>query len=249
MSPAASRIALVTGAAKGIGLEIVRGLATKGYVVYLTARDPHRARAAAESLRGDRPPVLGGDVRALVLDVRDADSIRRAVAHVEREAGKLDVLANNAGVLLDEHATALDSPLDAARATFETNFFGPWAVTQAFAPLLRRGRSARVVNVSSTAGSMTDLASNHENFDDFGPPAYCASKAALNALTILQARAFARDRVLVNCCCPGWVKTDMGGPAAPLSPAHGADTPIWLATLPDGGPTGGFFAGRKPIAW
>src|SRR5262245_8885797 len=247
--PAASslRFALVTGAAKGIGVEIARGLARRGHVVYLTARDLGKASEASEAIRRDGPGAL--DIRPLALDVTDVASVVAAAAHVGREAGRLDVLVNNAGVLLDERETALTATLDAARATFETNLFGPWAVTQAFAPLLRRGRSARVVNVSSTAGSLQDLAASHPGGDDFGPPAYCASKAALNALTILQARALEGDRVLVNCCCPGWVKSDMGGPSAPLSPAEGADTPVWLATLSDDGPTGGFFSGRQPTPW
>lgn len=237
------RIALVTGAAKGLGLEIARGLGERGQRVYLSARSLARAEAAAGPLRA-----AGWDVRPLALDVGDAASIAAASQLVAREAPRLDVLVNNAGVLLDEPHDALDVPLDLVRRTLEVDLLGPWAVLQAFAPLLRRSRSGRVVNVSSTAGSLHDLAADMAA-RTWGPPAYCTAKAALNALTILAARAFAGDRVLVNACCPGWLRTDMGGPGATLSAAEGADTPLWLATLPDGGPTGGFFSERAPHPW
>ena len=243
MPTAPARVALVTGAARGLGLEIVRALAARGHRVYLSARSLAKAEAATRPLRD-----TGLHVAPLALDVTDAASIAEAAARVGGETGALHVLVNNAGVLLDEPNTALDVPIPVVRATFEADCFGPWAVIQAFAPLLRRARGARVVNVSSTAGSLSELAAGvHE--DAWGPPAYCASKAALNALTILAARAFGKDRVLVNACCPGWLRTDMGGPAATLSAAEGADTPVWLATLPDDGPTGGFFAGREPTPW
>ncbi len=238
-----ARVALVTGASRGLGLEIVRALATLGHRTWLSARSLAKASAAAALLRA-----AGLDVLPLALDVTDAASIAAAAARVERETGALHALVHNAGVLLDEPHTALDVPLSVVRATFEADAFGPLAVTQAFAALLRRARGARVVNVSSTAGSLTELAAGvHE--DAWGPPAYCAAKAALNALTILLARAFEKDRVLVNACCPGWLRTDMGGPSATLSAAEGADTPVWLATLPDDGPTGGFFADRAPTPW
>ena len=237
------RLALVTGAAAGLGLEIARGLASAGHRVLLTARGLPRATAAAAPLRA-----AGLDVAPLALDVADAASIRAAATAVAREARALDVLVNNAGVLLDEAETALTVPLDVVRATFEVDVLGPWAVTQAFAPLLRASPAGRVVNVSSTAGSLTDLAAGTAP-GAWGPPAYCVAKAALNALTILEARAFAGTPVLVNACCPGWLRTAMGGPSAPLSAREGADTPLFLATLPAGGPTGGFFADRQPIPW
>lgn len=236
-------IALVTGAAKGLGLEIARGLAQRGQRVYLTARRLARAQAAAAPL-----VAAGLDVRPLVLDVEDGPSIEAAAERVAREATRLDVLVNNAAVLLDEPHDALDVPLDLVRRTLEVDLLGPWAVLQAFAPLLRRSRAARVVNVSSSAGSLHDLAAGTAP-EAWGPPAYCTAKAALNALTILSARAFAGERVLVNACCPGWLRTDMGGPGATLSAAQGADTPLWLATLPDDGPTGGFFSERAPYPW
>ncbi len=239
----APRLALVTGAAQGLGLEIVRGLASAGHRVYLSARHLARATEAATPLR-----TAGLDVVPLALDVADAASIAAAAAHVGREARSLDVLVNNAAVLLDEPHTALTVPIDVVRATFEVDVLGPWAVTQAFAALLRASGAGRVVNVSSTAGSLTELAAGTAP-GAWGPPAYCAAKAALNALTILQARAFAGTSVLVNGCCPGWLRTKMGGPSATHSAAEGADTPLWLATLPVGGPTGGFFADRRPTPW
>lgn len=240
---AEARIALVTGAARGLGLAIARGLARRGQRVHLSARDAGRAARAAQALTAE-----GLEVRPLALDVADAASIAAAVAHLTRTEGRLDVLVNNAGVLLDEPHDALSVPLDVLRTTLEVDLVGPWALLQACAPLLRRGRSPRVVNVSSTAGSLHDLAAGTQP-GAWGPPAYCTAKAALNAFTVLAARALARDRVLVNACCPGWVRTDMGGPDATLSPEEGADTPLWLTDLPDDGPTGGFFSERAPHPW
>lgn len=234
----------MTGAATGIGAEIVRGLAKKGMSVWLTARDERAGEAAARSRRDE-----GLDVRFLLLDVTDEVSIRTAAETVARESGRLDVLVNNAGVLLDEGTPALALTAETLRATMETNALGALRVTQAFAPLLRAAGSARVVNVSSTAGSLSDMAASVDAFGGFLAPAYCASKAALNALTISLARELRADHVLVNAMCPGWVRTAMGGPDAPLSPEQGADTAIWLATLPDDGPTGGFFYERAPTAW
>ncbi len=237
-------MALVTGAATGIGTAVARGLARKGMSVWLTARDEAEGGAAAGRLRGE-----GLDVRFLRLDVTDAASVRAAVGAVERESGRLDVLVNNAGVLLDEGTRALDVAAETVRATMETNALGPLLVTQRFAPLLKRAGGARVVNVSSTAGSLGDMAASVDAFGGFVAPAYCASKAALNALTIALAKELKGDGVLVNAMCPGWVRTAMGGEDAPLSPEEGADTAIWLATLPDDGPTGGFFFERAPTPW
>ena len=239
-------VALVTGAATGLGLEIVRALAARGQRVWLSARTFRRAADAAAPL-----VAAGLAVEPLALDVADAASTAAAARVVEASGHGLDVLVNNAGVLLDEPHDALTVPLDVVRATLEVDLLGPWAVTQAFAPLLRGSRAPRVVNVSSTAGSLHDLAAGAAP-DAWGPPAYCTAKAALNALTVLTARAFERGRgprVLVNACCPGWLRTGMGGPAATLSAAEGADTPVWLATLPDDGPTGGFFSERQPYPW
>ena len=244
MDRTARPVALVTGAATGIGLEIVRGLARRGMTAWLTARDASRGEAAARRLRDD-----GLDVRFVRLDVTSDASVAAAVAVVERESGRLDVLVNDAGVLLDEGTAPVDLSPDVLRATLEVNTVGPLRVTRAFAPLLRRGGHGRVVNVSSTAGSLAEMAAETDAFGGFLAPAYAASKAALNALTISFAQTLRADGVLVNAMCPGWVRTAMGGPSAPLGPEEGADTALWLATLPDDGPTGGFFSERAPTPW
>jgi NAD(P)-dependent dehydrogenase (short-subunit alcohol dehydrogenase family) len=178
------------------------------------------------------------NVRALELDVDDDDSVGAALAAIESDPGRLDVLVNNAGVYGDPTGAA-GYDLAAAHRVFETNVFGPWRLTLAALPLLRRSEAARIVNVSSGGGQLADMGT--------GYAAYRLSKAALNAFTRTLA---AEERGMkVNCFCPGWVRTDMGGPGAPRAVAEGADTAIWLATLPDDGPTGGFFRDRRPIAW
>jgi NAD(P)-dependent dehydrogenase (short-subunit alcohol dehydrogenase family) len=233
------RVALVTGAAKGLGLAIAEGLARKGLSVRLTARKIAAARAAAEPLAR-----AGLDVVPLVLDVDDDASVRAAA----KEAGPVDVLVNNAAVLLDDGGVVSDLEPDTLRATLETNVLGALRVTRAFLPGMRKRRWGRVVNVSSAAGSFDDMATPRA-FGAWDAAAYSTSKAALNALTVLLARETKDEGILVNAACPGWVKTDMGGPHAPLSPEEGADTPVWLATLPDDGPTGGFFQRRRPHPW
>jgi NAD(P)-dependent dehydrogenase (short-subunit alcohol dehydrogenase family) len=230
---AGARIALVTGANRGIGFEVARQLAVRGLRLIVGARSAQDGAAAAAA--------LGGDVHPVQLDVTDAASIDRARAAIERELGAVDVLINNAAILLDEGVDLLETTLDDVRETFETNVFGALRVSQAFVPGMTDRGYGRVVNVSSRAGqlsSMTDYA-----------PAYSMSKAALNALTRQLAAITNGTGVLVNSACPGWVRTDMGGRNAPRPVEQGADTIVWLATLPDDGPHGGFFADRKPIAW
>jgi NAD(P)-dependent dehydrogenase (short-subunit alcohol dehydrogenase family) len=174
----------------------------------------------------------------LQLDVRDPDSVGAALAGIEANPGSLDVLINNAGVY-GEPTGAADYDLDDAHEVLETNVFGPWRLIQASLPLLRKAPSPRIVNVSSGAGQLAEMGG--------GRAAYRLSKAALNALT----RTLAADApgIAVNSICPGWVRTDMGGVGAPRSVEQGADTAVWLATLPDGGPSGGFFRDREPIPW
>jgi NAD(P)-dependent dehydrogenase (short-subunit alcohol dehydrogenase family) len=177
-------------------------------------------------------------VRALELDVDDDGSVGAACEAIASDPGRLDVLVNNAG-LYGDPVGAADYDLAAAHRLFETNVFGPWRLTQAALPLLRRSDAARIVNVSSGSGQLEDMGT--------GYAAYRLSKTALNAFTRTLA---AEERgIKVNSVCPGWVRTDMGGPAAPRSVAEGADTGVWLATLPEDGPTGGFFRDRRPIAW
>jgi NAD(P)-dependent dehydrogenase (short-subunit alcohol dehydrogenase family) len=158
---------------------------------------------------------------------------------VHRDPGRLDVLVNNAGVMGQEATNAATAPLDDAHATMETNLFGAWRLTQALLPLLRESQSPRIVNVSSGAGQLSEM--------NGGYPGYRVSKTALNALT----RVLSNEErgILVNSMCPGWVRTDMGGAGAPRSVDEGADTAVWLATLSDDGPTGGFFRNREPIPW
>ena len=220
------RIALVSGANRGIGAEIARELAADhGFAVYAGARNPDEV----DSQDGVVP---------VQLDVTDEDTIFAARERIESDAARLDALINNAGVY-GEPIGAADYPLADAHEVLEVNTFGPWRLIEAFLPLLRKSDVPRVVNVSSGAGQLSDM--------NGGRAAYRVSKTALNALT----RTLASDErwLKVNTMCPGWVRTDMGGSGAPRSVEEGADTAVWLATLPDDGPTGGFFRNRKPIPW
>ncbi|HET6957839.1 MAG TPA: SDR family oxidoreductase [Vicinamibacterales bacterium] len=230
-----SRTALVTGGNRGIGLEVCRQLAEREYRVILTARDLSKAETAAHSL------VPSGSVLGAQLDVTDAESIRSLVAHLARQRIDVDVLVNNAAILLDEGTDIVDLEIADLRSTFETNVFGAVAVAQAFVPGMVARRYGRIVNVSSEAGQLASMGTY--------APAYSMSKAALNAFTRQLATATRGSGVLVNSACPGWVRTDMGGAAAPRSVQEGADTIVWLATIGAKGPTGGFFSDRKPIAW
>ena len=235
------RTALVTGGNRGLGFETARQLARSGYRVILAARGLAKAEAAARALRAEKL-----DVVAFELDVASDASCGRL-----KSLGAVDALVNNAGVLLesDENPLALGllsrSALDVApellRDTFETNTLGAYRVIQAVAPGMRDRGYGRIVNVSSGLGQLNDMGG--------GYPAYRVSKTALNALTRIFA-AELRDRgVLVNSVCPGWVKTDMGGPQARLAPEEGVRTIVWAATLPGDGPTGGFFRNLEPIPW
>jgi NAD(P)-dependent dehydrogenase (short-subunit alcohol dehydrogenase family) len=220
------RVALVSGASRGIGAEIARELAAgHGFLVFAGARNPSDV--------AEREGVV--PVR---LDVTDQTTIDGARDRISAEVGRLDALINNAGVYGDPVGAA-DYELDRAHEVLEVNTFGPWRLIQALLPLLRESDAPRIVNVSSGAGQLSDM--------NGGRAAYRLSKAALNALT----RTLASDErwVKVNTMCPGWVRTDMGGAGAPRSAEQGADTAVWLATLPADGPTGGFFRDRKPIPW
>ncbi|MEU5477905.1 SDR family NAD(P)-dependent oxidoreductase [Streptomyces mirabilis] len=221
-------IALVTGANRGIGREVARQLAVAGHTVFLTARS---AEAAAEAARA-----AGPDAHLLRLDVTsEAD-----ITAVARDLTALDVLVNNAAITYDTWQRATDADLDVVREAAETNLYGPWRLTQALLPLLRASAHPRVVNVSSEVASLASMGG--------GTPAYTSTKAALNALTRMLAAELGPDRVLVNAVCPGWVATDMGGPGGrPV--AEGAASVVWAATLPDDGPTGGFFRDGQPLPW
>ncbi len=228
-------MALVTGANRGIGLELCRQLAAAGHHVLLGSRDLDRGRRAAAALR-EGP----GTVEALELDVADAASVAAAAERVSAGHAALDVLINNAAIHYDTWQRAVTADLSVVREAFDTNVFGAWQMAQAFVPLLRRSAHPRLVNVSSGAGSISEMGA--------GPPAYQATKAALNALTRMLAAELRRDRVLVNAVCPGWVATDMGG-AGGRPVADGAASVMWAVRLPDDGPTGGFFRDGRPLAW
>ncbi|MEM8964107.1 MAG: SDR family NAD(P)-dependent oxidoreductase [Acidobacteriota bacterium] len=225
------RTALVTGANRGIGLAIAQGLAARGDIHVLAAsRDATKAEAAALA--------VGGGAVGVVLDVSDPVDAEVCARVIEADHGPIDILINNAGILIDGNAVETRTA-DLAR-TLAVNTVAPFALTRALGPGMKSRGWGRIVNVSSALGS----------FDEGlgGPASYSISKAALNAVTVTFAPVLGPE-VKVNSASPGWVRTAMGGDAAPLSPEEGADTPIWLATLPDDGPTGSFFRDRRPFAW
>lgn len=231
------KIALVTGANKGIGFEIVRQLAQAGFRVFLTARDCARGEAACKTLQQD-----GHKVEFLQLNIAAESSISQVVPELGSRIDHLDVLVNNAGILLD-------APNDSIRGveskvilqTLETNTLGPLRLTQALLPLLTQSNAGKVINVSSGGGQLTDMG-------DWAP-AYSISKTALNAVTAMLAAALKDKNIAVNSICPGWVSTDMGGSSAPRSVQQGADTVTWLATAAPSDLTGKFLRDRKVIPW
>lgn len=230
------RIAVVTGGNRGIGFETCRQLAKQGIQVILTSREEAKGKAAAEKLQAE-----GLDVSYYLLDVTGADSVQRLAQFIKSEYGQLDILINNAGVLIDSSDSILDTKFDTLHQTIDTNLYGPFLLCQALIPLMEKHKYGRIVNVSSGAGQLSDMNS--------GYPSYRISKTALNALTRVLGNELKGTNILVNSVCPGWVKTDMGGANASRTPAQGADTIVWLATLSDDGPTSGFFRDRQPIPW
>ena len=235
------RNALITGANRGLGLEIARQLGALGHRVFIGSRQLDQGVAAAAALRE-----AGIDARAVQLDAADSASIAAAVRTVAAQVEVLDVLVNNAGTFVEAWGTQPSAvTVQEMRATFDTNFFGAFEVLREFTPLLARSRAARVVNISSDMGSLTHINNPESSVYAVVGPAYQASKVALNALTALFAKQFKDSPAKVNSASPGWCQTDMGGEAAPLTVAQGADTAVWLATLPDDGPTGQFFSATR----
>lgn len=230
-----SIVALVTGANRGIGLEVARQLAQKGMTVIMGTRILEKGLAAAEKL-----PEGEGRVMPYQLDVKDHKSIDQLAKWVEQEFGHLEILVNNAGILYDTWQRASTADLNVVQEAYATNTLGAWRVCQALLPLIRQSQSGRIVNVSSGAGSLASMGA--------GTPAYSTSKAALNAFTRLLAAELEGTGILVNAVCPGWVATEMGG-AGGRPVADGAAGIVWAATLPDDGPTGGFFRDGQPLSW
>jgi NAD(P)-dependent dehydrogenase (short-subunit alcohol dehydrogenase family) len=228
--PDTGPVAVVTGGNRGIGYEICRQLAGHGYQVVLGARDPQKGELAAAEL----------GVHACQLDVADDDSVRAAASWIAERIGRCDALVNNAAVLYDTWARARSADLNEVREALETNLLGAWRTTLAFLPMLGRSAHPRIVNVSSEGGSLASMSG--------GTPAYSTSKAALNALTRVLAAELRADRILVNAVCPGWTATEMGGRGGrPV--ADGAASVVWAVTLPDEGPTGGFFRDGRALPW
>jgi NAD(P)-dependent dehydrogenase (short-subunit alcohol dehydrogenase family) len=235
------KVALVTGSNRGLGFETCKQLAEKGITPILTSRNPEAGLQAAKKLEN-----LGLSVVHQTLDVVDQKSIARVYELISKQFGKLDILINNAGVFRDdtdspEGASLFTTQIDTIRTTLETNTFGAIRMIQTFVPLMKKQNYGRIVNISSGMGQLSEMNGKW--------PAYRISKTALNAVTRIAADELQESNILVNSVCPGWVKTDMGGPDAELTPTEAVDTIVWLATLPDRGPTGGFFRERQQIAW
>jgi carbonyl reductase 1 len=261
------RVAVVTGANRGIGLEISRQLAKRGVHVVLTSRDSENGEAAARALKAE-----GLSVEHHSLDVTGDESARALAGALQSKHEGLDILVNNAGIALDGFNAEI------ARRTVEANFFGPLRVTDELLPLVKKG--GRIVMVSSGVADRSrlgphlrarfsapdlardelvglmrkfvdDVAQGQHTAEGWPSSAYCVSKIGLNALTELYGRDLSSDwrGILCNTACPGWVRTGMGGPSAPRSVEAGAETPIWLAMLPEGGPQGGFFRDKAPATW
>jgi NAD(P)-dependent dehydrogenase (short-subunit alcohol dehydrogenase family) len=240
------RIALVTGANKGVGFEVVRQLARKGFHVFLGARNEKAGEAAAEKLRAEGVKEEYGEnkghgaITVLKIDVSKPDSIRRAAEEFSRKSDRLDALVNNAGILLDDDKDVLTATPEIFETTLRTNTLGALLVSQAFVLFLKKSDTPRIVNVSSGGGQLTDGA-------DGWAPAYCISKTALNGVTVQLAAAL--PKFAINSVCPGWVRTDMGGTNATRSVAEGASGIVWLAADAPQNQTGKFWRDRKVIPW
>ena len=228
-----TRVALVSGGNRGIGLEVCRQLPERGITVVMGSRDGEQGRAAAAK--------LSGGVVVRQLDVADPESVESLSRSIEEEFGRLDILVNNAGISNDEGQRGVDADLGRVREALEANLFGAWRLCQMAVPLMQRNGYGRIVNVSTGLAALEDMGG--------GSPGYRISKTSLNALTRILASELRGSGILVNAVNPGWVQTDMGGSGAPRPVEEGADTIVWAATLPNNGPTGGFFRDRRPVPW
>ena len=236
VGPPAGQVAVVSGGNRGLGLQVVRLLAEGGMRVVLASRTVQSGRAAL-----DRLADIADRVAVRPLDVTQAASAAHLALWLERSLGRCDVLVNNAAVLLDDDRDAATADLDMVRRTLETNLLGTWQLTQAIVPLMRLGGYGRVVNVSSGLASLASMRR--------GLPAYRVSKCAVNALTRMLADELAADGILVNACCPEPTRVEFRDSDGSVRLSASADTPVWLATLPDDGPTGGFYRERTLIDW
>lgn len=242
-----NKVALITGANKGLGLEMSRQLGQHGLTILLAARSLDAAKTAASNLGNE-----GVVAYPVGLDVTDSNQIQSVVQHISDSFGKLDILINNAGVFLDSDWTisnASSISIDIIRQTFNTNFFALVELTQALLPLILNSSSGRIVNLSSIEGSLTLHADPNSLIYDSKPFAYNASKAAVNSFTIHLAHELRNTPVKINSAHPGWVKTELGGEGAMMDIGQGAKTGVELAILPDDGPTGGFFHLGEPVPW
>ncbi|MGE5774630.1 MAG: SDR family oxidoreductase [Chloroflexota bacterium] len=235
------RTAIVTGANRGVGREIAKQLVVLGYRVILTSRDNIKGKQTSIKLKEELGAKVPGELIYRQLDVTNCESIQSLHNFVVSEGLTIDALVNNAAVLFDQCGRLLQTSLETYRATMETNVYGPLMLCQTFIPMMLERNYGRVVNVSSGAGQVKDMVNDMT--------AYRLSKLALNGLTLMLANSLTDTNVLVNAGCPGWVRTDMGSPNAPRSAEEGAEGIVWLATLPDGGPQGGFFRDKELIGW
>ncbi|CAG0927404.1 carbonyl reductase 1 [Thermoflexales bacterium] len=233
--------AIVTGANRGVGREVAKQLVMLGCRTILTSRDESKGQLTVNELKQALGTQLAGELIYHQLDVMDAESVHKLYNFVLDEYGAADILVNNAAVLLDQCGRVIQTPVEIYRITMATNVYGPLRLCQMFIPLMIQGNYGRVVNVSSGAGQIENMVNDMT--------AYRLSKIALNGLTLMLADSVRGTNVLINAGCPGWVRTEMGSPDAPRSAEEGAQGIVWLATLPDGGPHGGFFRDRQQLPW
>ncbi len=242
-----NKVALITGANKGLGLEMSRQLGDRGFTVLMAARNLKSVEEAAANLAA-----TGLKVQAVKLDVTDRDQIQSIAAEIDRQFGHLDVLVNNAGVMLDGewiNNSTNSVSIDTLRQTFDVNFFGLVELTQALLPSISKSPSGRIVNMSSIMGSLSLHSDPNSGIYDAKPFAYNSSKVAVNAFTVHLAQELKDTKIKVNSAHPGWVKTELGGEGAPMDIVEGAKTGVLLATIPDDGPTGGFFHAGETLPW